>query len=333
MVRRVLFLAFFGALSLLPVQAEIPRQRHFKFRYAFTVRNPDPGKSLKVWFPLATTDQWQKVRVLSAKGDLALKRTTEAEYGNRMYYAYTPKADRTLYHFEVVYDVVRMERIGLRDGRPVNAAPRMSRAKLELFLSADNLVPITGRPAELAAEETKGASGALQKAHAIYDYVFRTMRYDKSGTGWGRGDTLWACDAKRGNCTDFHSLFASMARSQGIPVKFSIGFAIPAGKPGGEIPGYHCWADFHADGGWVPVDISEAWKDQSKHEYYFGAHDENRVQFSTGRDLRLNPAQAGEPLNYFIYPYVESDGKKYENVSNDFSFTDTTENRLQAAIQ
>jgi hypothetical protein len=47
----------------------------------------------------------------------------------------------------------------------------------------------------------------------------------------------------------------------------------------------------------------------------------------------LNPAQAGEPLNYFIYPYVESDGKKYENVSNDFSFTDTTENRLQAAIQ
>jgi transglutaminase-like putative cysteine protease len=43
------------------------------------------------------------------------------------------------------------------------------------------------------------------------------MRYDKTGTGWGRGDVLYACDAKKGNCTDFHSLFIAMARSQGIP--------------------------------------------------------------------------------------------------------------------
>jgi hypothetical protein len=48
----------------------------------------------------------------------------------------------------------------------------------------------------------------------------------------------------------------------------------------------------------------------------------NRVQFSVGRDLVLNPAQAGEPLNYFVYPYVEVDGKKWENVSNHFSFAD-----------
>lgn len=332
MIRRVLFLAFLGA-SLLPVLAQTPRQRHFQFTYAFTVRNPDPGKPLKVWFPVATTDEWQKVRVVSAKGDLPLKQTAQGEYGNRMYYASTPNSNRTLYHFEVVYDVVRKERIGLVDGKPVNVTPRLKQAKLERFLAADKLVPVTGRPAELAQEETKSASGSMQKAHAIYDYVFRTMRYDKSGTGWGRGDTLWACDAKRGNCTDFHSLFASMARSQRIPVRFSIGFSIPAGKHGGQIPGYHCWADFLADGGWVPVDISEAWKDQSKRDYYFGAHDENRVQFSTGRDIRLSPAQAGEPLNYFVYPYVESDGKKYENISNDFSFTDTTENKLQAAIQ
>ena len=195
------------------------------------------------------------------------------------------------------------------------------------------VVPMTGRPAELAEQETKGVTVPLQKAHAIYEYVFRTMRYDKSGTGWGRGDTLWACDAKRGNCTDFHSLFASMARSQGIPVRFAIGFPLPATKHEGGIPGYHCWADFFVENAWVPVDISEAWKDQSKKDYFFGAHDENRIQFSVGRDVRLNPAQAGEPLNYFVYPYVESDGKKYENVSNDFSFADATMERLQAKVK
>jgi transglutaminase-like putative cysteine protease len=282
---------------------------------------------------MATSDEWQKVRVISAKGDLPLKQTQESEYGDRMFFAQAAHANKPEYHFEVVYDVVRTERIGLREGKPVGGGPRLAPANMSRFLRADKLVPVTGAPAELAEQETRGAVIPLQKAHLIYDYVFRTMRYDKSGTGWGRGDTLWACDSKRGNCTDFHSLFASMARSQGIPVRFAIGFPLPAAKHEGGIPGYHCWADFYADNAWVPVDISEAWKDQSKKDYFFGAHDENRVQFSVGRDVRLSPAQAGEPLNYFVYPYVESDGKKYENVTNDFSFVDEAQGSIQASVE
>ena len=41
-----------------------------------------------------------------------------------------------------------------------------------------------------------------------------------------------------------------------------------------------------------------------------------------GRDSRLNPAQNGKPLDYFIYPYVEVDGREYPNVSLSFSFAD-----------
>jgi len=37
----------------------------------------------------------------------------------------------------------------------------------------------------------------------------------------------------------------------------------------------------------------------------------------------LSPAQQGEPLNYFIYPYVEIGGKEYQNVSLEFSFADS----------
>ena len=77
----------------------------------------------------------------------------------------------------------------------------------------------------------------------------------------------------------------------------------------GEIAGYHCWSDFYVDGkGWIPVDISEAWKHPEKRDYFFGAHDVNRVQFSMGCDLQLNPPQNGKPLNYFVYPYIEVDG-------------------------
>jgi transglutaminase-like putative cysteine protease len=305
------------------VCASAQEARHFTFHYGFTVKDVSAGQKVRVWIPAAHSDGFQEVKVVSASGDLPLKKTREAKYGNEMYYAEAGKASQSSPHFEVVYDVVRHERIVL--GRSI---PRLSTVKLKgkeekRDLAPDALVPITGLPAELAAKVTEGKTAQLDKARAIYDYVFTTMRYDKTGTGWGRGDVLYACDAKKGNCTDFHSLFMAMARSQGIPSRFEIGFPLPPDKHSGEIAGYHCWSDFfEPQHGWVPVDISEAWKHQEKRDYFFGAHDANRVEFSMGRDLKLNPAQDGELLNYFVYPYVEVAGKKYENVSLAFSFRD-----------
>ena len=51
-------------------------------------------------------------------------------------------------------------------------------------------MPITGKPAELAAEQVKPGMSDLAKGRAFYDYTFSTMKYDKTGTGWGKGDTL-----------------------------------------------------------------------------------------------------------------------------------------------
>lgn len=305
--------------------------RHFTFHYGFTVRNIASGEKVRVWIPVAHSDQNQDVRVISAKGDLPLKKTRESKYGDETYYAATSKAKKTEMSFEVVYDVTRRERLTLGVERPRLELAELSKKEREQYLAPDKLVPTTGLPAQLAASATTGDRTVLEKAHAIYDFVYANMRYDKSGTGWGRGDALWACTSKRGNCTDFHSLFISMARSQGIPARFSIGFAIPTDKHSGEIPGYHCWADFFdPQHGWVAVDISEAWQNPTKKDYYFGAQDENRVQFTMGRDLRLNPPQDGPPLNYFVYPYVEVDGKAYPNVSDSFSFADEGTNVAEA---
>jgi transglutaminase-like putative cysteine protease len=300
--------------------------RHFTFHYAFTVTNVAPGERLRVWIPLAHSDAYQDVKITAQSGDLALKQVPQSADGNEVLYAEVAKAAKDEYKFSVDYDVERREHVVLVDGKPASGLPpRHSAPKLELtrFLEPDRLVPITGVPAELAVEQTKGATTQLEKAKDIYEYVFRTMKYDKTGTGWGHGDTLWACDSKHGNCTDFHSVFISMARSQKIPARFQIGFPLPADKGSAEIPGYHCWAEFYIDSiGWIPVDISEAWKHQEKHDYFFGGHDVNRFQLTQGRDLKLTPAQDGQPLNYFVYPYVEVAGKEYPNVSIAFSFED-----------
>jgi len=296
--------------------------RHFTFHYGFTVKNLSAGKRVRVWIPAAQSDAYQEVKAVSVKGDLPLKKTRESKFGDEIYFAETSGTAQSELHFDVEYDVVRHERVALNQLPKVMAASLTSKEKQE-DLQPDALVPITGLPAELAVKVTEGKTEPLDKARAIYDYVFTNMKYDKTGTGWGHGDVLYACDAKKGNCTDFHSLFIAMARSQGIPARFEIGFPLPPDKHSAEIAGYHCWADFYVEGkGWIPVDISEAWKHPEKRDYFFGAHDVNRVQFSMGRDLRLNPGQDGKPLNYFVYPYVEVDGQEYANVSLAFSFAD-----------
>ncbi len=298
-------------------------ERHFTFHYGFTVKGLSAGEKVQIWFPAAHSDPFQEVKVLSSKGDLPLKKTHEPDFGNEMYHASASKSKEPELQFEIVYEVVRHEHLTLGIYAPHLAEVSLSPKEDKRYLSPDVLVPVTGLPAELAAKAAEGQTAPLDKARAIYDYVFATMRYDKTGAGWGRGDALYACNAKKGNCTDFHSLFIAMARSQGIPARFEIGFPLPGENHSGEIPGYHCWAEFfEPQHGWIPVDISEAWKHPEKKDYFFGAQDANRIQFTIGRDLELNPRQAGRPLNYFIYPYVEVGGKEYSNVSTAFSFSD-----------
>jgi transglutaminase-like putative cysteine protease len=193
-------------------------------------------------------------------------------------------------------------------------------------LAAEPLVPTDGVIRDLAVETTRGMTNDAEKARAIYDKVTGMLKFDKSGTGWGRGDALFACDAKRGNCTDFHALLIGMARSVGVPARFAIGLPLPEARGSGEIAGYHCWAELYIEGrGWVPVDSSEASKNPSKKDYFFGHHDENRLEFSRGRNLTMAPPQQGPPLNSFIYPYAEVDGKPHTTVDHAFAFDDLPE--------
>jgi transglutaminase-like putative cysteine protease len=301
-----------------------PPARTFHFTYHFTLNGvPSGAKQVRVWAPVPQTDEHQTVRVLSVKAPTETRMTQEPENSNRMMYAEikNPAAGKT--EFTLEYEVTRREfsRGDYSQLERADQKPGLVPASLQRMISPDTLIPTDGKIKELAAQVTGSQTGTVAKAKAAYDYIFTTMRYDKTGSGWGRGDAVWACDSKRGNCTDFHSPFIGMLRADGIPARFDIGFPLPEGKDNGEISGYHCWAEFYASKtGWIPVDISEAWKAQQKKDYFFGSIDANRVQFSTGRDITLSPNQDGPALNYFVYPYVEVDGKPFEKLDRQFSF-------------
>lgn len=316
-----------AASSRVSARASAP-VRNFEFTYVTKIPGvPTDAKISKIWIPLPQSDAYQAISDLKIDSAFPYATHHDSEYGNEYAYLEVPAAktgavQEVRVHFQVARQEHRVALEGSTTSRSRGQGVERDSADLKRFLQPDQRIPLQGVIAELSAEQTRGIQDPMAKARAIYDYVIATMRYDKSGTGWGNGDAIWACTAKRGNCTDFHSLFIGMMRAAGIPARFEIGFPLPEEQHAGAIPGYHCWAEFYLERyGWIPVDASEAWKHPEKKNYFFGAHDYNRVQFTVGRDIRLDPAQQGEPLNYFIYPYGEIDGKPIK-LESAFSFQD-----------
>jgi transglutaminase-like putative cysteine protease len=287
------------AMSFASLSAASSEPRSFHIEQSYTVPTLASGTIGTLYAPVPVDDSWQTVTNLSVLG-APFELVHDARYGNAAARFQAPGGSTV----HISYDVTRRERtsdLATASGKPASDGYAM-------WLGNDARVQVDDRIRKIAAEQTTKATTPVQKARALYDYVLTTMRYEKKGNGWGNGDILWACDQKYGNCTDFHALFIGLLRASGIPARFQIGYSVPDGH-GGEIPGYHCWADFYAGGaGWIPVDASEAWKHAEKRDYFFGHHDVNRFALSVGRDVTF-PGMRGPPLNFFVYPYLEVDGK------------------------
>lgn len=262
---------------------------------------PAGAHNVTLWIPLPVTRGAQKISNVQIDSPYDWTRRTEDAFGNS--YATTTVAEPPAgeVSVKVHFTATRIEE---SIDHPLET--KATKAELQRALRADKLVTLSPRVRTLANQLTAGKKGTVEQARAIYDYLVTNMTYDKVVPGWGRGDTERACDIKKGNCTDFHSLFISLARAKGIPARFVIGFPLTAKD--GVVKGYHCWAEFYVRGkGWIPVDASDASKDATKREYLFGHLDTERVQFTIGRDIELSPRTA-EPLNFFIYPHAESNG-------------------------
>ena len=312
-----------------PAQTINPPSRTFALTYQVHVpAEKDADGRFLMWLPLPQQDEYQKIRDVQINSNVAYSLGRDSEYKNS-YVVFEPTRAQRDPGFDVATSFVatRLEHKVSLDTEIAKIISLKSSARpvLQRYLEPDDLIPLDGMIADLAGQNTAGDTTTLAAARHIYDYVVATMRYDKSGDGWGRGDAVWACTSRRGNCTDFHSVLIGMLRASGIPARFGIGFPLPEDKSEGDISGYHCWAEFYLNGtGWIPVDASEAWKNPAKRDYFFGAVDANRILFTYGRDLHLSIEQKGDPLNYFIYPYAELNGKPFLGVQSHFSFRDNS---------
>jgi len=279
-----------------------------EFEFTYRVNLPHIAGDARLWLPLAESDTFQRVQVLDIKAPEPWRELDERENGNKLVFLKAVPADSGK-AIEIRYHVKRFEKseYAVREPTP------------EKYLRPERLVPTNETFRAIAEQVTRGKKTEMERARALYDHVILKLRYAKYGSGWGVGDAVYACDARSGNCSDFHAYFIALAREAGIPARFQIGAAIPSERNNGGIDGYHCWAEFFADGKWVPVDISEADKNSSLANYYFGHHPANRFELSKGRDLVVEPAPASGPINLLAYPLLEVDGKPMK-VETQFTF-------------
>ena len=268
----------------------------FEFVYQATL--PALRGGARMWVPLPSSDAYQTIALESILAPGRREILTDSRHGNKVLFL-TLGPEDSGEALELCFRVERREKSAYHDplSRPAD------------FLAPEALVPGGGEFAAIASEVVTGKEGDLARARAIYDHTIDRMRYMKYGPGWGNGDATYACDSRTGNCTDFHAYFIALSRAAGIPARFAIGASIPSERDDGGIDGYHCWAEFYAEGKWWPVDISEADKYTALSTYYFGHHPANRIELSRGRDLVVEPGPVSGPLNYLAYPVLEVAGE------------------------
>jgi transglutaminase-like putative cysteine protease len=285
------------------------------FEFEYRVSLGDVAGHAKVWIPVPQDAAHQDILELNVETDAKHSYVTDPAFDNRFLFI---ERERGGIAVSMVFVVSRKPRIA----SDADASVMLSTQDRSRYLDASRMVTTDGIVRDEAMRVAGDEATTRAKARKLYDHIVDTVRYDKSGNGWGRGDAVYACDTRAGNCTDFHSLFIGEARSLGIPSRFSMGFSIPRDKPSSLIRGYHCWAEFYEDGiGWVPLDASEAFKDQTRRDELFGGLDADRVLFTVGRDIKF-PGMVGEPINFAIYPYVEVDGKPSDDVEYTFRYRD-----------
>lgn len=315
------------------------REATFEARQTFKFTVPEGAGKLRAWLAMPQQDPNQTVADFKVESPYPHRIEKDSE-GNTFVYIEVEKPAK---EFTVVetFTITRREQVNRLDPaktRPLNDEERQRFAK---YLSANEHVVINDEIRGIAAKVVGAEKNPVVAARKLYDWTLENIEY------WVKypdrlkaspvGSTTHCLTTKTGNCTDFHSLWASLARASGIPTQIVYGSFFKKELDGlDKDQSYHCWPEFYVpDVGWVPHDVAVAdifvgdftinkendekvrlttadgYKggDKAKVDYYFGSIDERRVTWSRGRDLTLTPKQDGGPVNAVAKAYVEMDGK------------------------
>ncbi len=199
------------------------------------------------------------------------------------------------------------------------------------YLEASELLPTDGIVKTTADKITKGVSGDVEKARAIYEWIVDNTFRDPKTRGCGLGDVKYMLETNSmgGKCADINALFVALARAAGVPARDVYGVRVAdsnlgyksLGKSGTITKAQHCRAEFYAAGlGWVPVDPADVRKvvleengglpatDEkviAARKRLFGSWEMNWLAYNYAHDVKL-PGSDKKPVAFLMYPQCET---------------------------
>ncbi|MBU5637606.1 transglutaminase domain-containing protein [Geomonas sp. Red69] len=308
------------AFSLCLAPAAWAKSRSGQVTVEVDLSKQEAGKETRLWIPYAVSDTYQNVTDVKVSGDFASSAVyTDQANGTPMLYARwdkDAKSRKLVYSFTVQREEVRIKNLSAKE-------PAWNRDDYAEYLKPTSMGPVDGEVKKLADSIVKGKTTVLDKAKAIYDWACENMYRDPATVGCGKGDVCELLKKPGGKCTDISSVYIALARAAGVPAREVFGLRLGKKAQEDVTTWQHCWVEFFLPGtGWVPVDPADVRKamlveklelkdakTREYREYFWGGIDPYRFKIASGRDLVLNPPQAGAPLNTFGYPYAEVGGK------------------------
>lgn len=319
------------------------RSASFQVRHELKVTVPEDAEQIRVWFAYPQDDPAQTVAAMKIESPFPFQVTTDSN-GNKMLYVEATNPEIREFTVAEEFNLERRETRSGVDPSKTRLMTDEERGQFAPYLAASTNIVIDDDIRTLSASIVGAETNPAKKARLLYDWVLVNVDYWVKDPANKKaspvGSSTYCLASRTGNCTDFHSLWTALARAAGIPTRMVYGSFLKAELNGTDRDqSYHCWPEFWApEIGWVPHDVAVAdifvgdftlddsnsekvrlttgdgytAADPEKVDYYFGNIDERRVTWSRGRDLALEPKQAGGPVNALPKAYVEVDGHPAE---------------------
>ncbi|HWP46548.1 MAG TPA: transglutaminase-like domain-containing protein [Candidatus Limnocylindrales bacterium] len=334
-----------------------PKQASFAIKNEFVIQVPPEAKVVRAWFTVPQEDAYSEIKDFLVESDYPVQYHKDSQ-GNKVGYLEVQAPQQKEIVIRERFSLTRTE---IRNNlQPTATRPLNEKEHVELaeYLKPATHIIINDQIKALARQIAGDEENPVIIARKLYDWTIENIDYwvkdPDNLKASAFGDTEYCLTTKTGNCTDFHSLYASLGRSLGIPVQLVYGSLLKPTLNGVEVDGsYHCWVEFYAPNlGWIPLDAAIAdiyagdiklteknaklvelttaigyhGPDPNIVNYYFGNLDERRVVWSKGRDLIMSPPQDGGPVNALSKIYVEVDGKEYKDWTRLFTYQELNKN-------
>lgn len=263
----VIFSLFSGMMD---AYATTPPSRSLQLTYTCYLTNlPRQARQADIWIPVPIANERQTVTLLTtdlAGGTL----TTEPKYGNQMYYRRLDlsQAKQTdTITIKLTY-AVRLTEKSVAEARQLTPLPKTPvRPDMQVYLAPNRLIPLHGpidtlkQKMQLPAAPFWPPANYTTTSSTIWCTITRHQ-----APGAGIGDAVWACSSKTGPCSDYHSIFIGICRSESIPTDHVFGIPFRASR--GVAKSWHCWARYYVEGpGGMTIDAPEADKHPEQRGY------------------------------------------------------------------